>query len=239
MSDAVLSIQDASAQMIAAGQMFEIERTTVKGIEMNVWKNAPATMAQVLGMSLNHSAKEFLIYEDQRYTFEEHYRAAATLAHRFIELGIKKGDRITIASRNLPQWVMSFWGAILAGAVVVPLNAWWTTEELEYGLSDSGTSIAIVDEERFDRISPFMDSLPELTTVIVLNDNPKRNSTSQIQIHELQLRASKMFSAQLIRHRLHLKLQWTLMTMRQCSTHLEPPESQRALLEHTATHFQT
>ena len=57
MSDAVLSIQDASAQMIAAGQMFEIERTTVKGIEMNVWKNAPATMAQVLGMSLNHSAK--------------------------------------------------------------------------------------------------------------------------------------------------------------------------------------
>ena len=123
MSEEVLSIQDASAQMIAAGQMFEMERTTVKGIEMNVWKNAPQTMAQVLGMSLNHSAKEFLVYEDQRYTFEEHYRAAATLAQRFIDLGIKKGDRITIASRNLPQWVMSFWGAILSGAVVVPLNA--------------------------------------------------------------------------------------------------------------------
>ena len=88
---------------------------------MNVWKNAPATMAQVLGMSLNHSAKEFLIYEDQRYTFEDHYRAAATLAQRFIDLGIKKGDRITIASRNLPQWVMSFWGAILSIPMAVIL----------------------------------------------------------------------------------------------------------------------
>ena len=191
MTDAVLSIQEATSQMIATGQMFEIERKVVKGIEMNVWKNAPATMAQVLGMSLNHSAKEFLIYEDQRYTFEDHYRAAATLAQRFIDLGIKKGDRITIASRNLPQWVMSFWGAILSGAVVVPLNAWWTTEELEYGLSDSGTTIAIVDEERFERISPFMDSLPDLTTVIVLNGTPNKklnlgNATTRVSVKSFE-----------------------------------------------------
>ena len=42
--------------------------------------------------------------------------------------------------RNLPEWVMAFWASIAAGAVVVPLNAWWTGAELAYGLSDSGST---------------------------------------------------------------------------------------------------
>ena len=41
--------------------------------------------------------------------------------------------------RNLPDWVMAFWATITVGAVAVPLNAWWTGEELAYGLADSGS----------------------------------------------------------------------------------------------------
>ena len=50
------------------------------------------------------------------------------------------GDRVAIAARNLPEWVMAFWGSVVTGAVSVPLNAWWTTDELVYGLSDSGST---------------------------------------------------------------------------------------------------
>jgi long-chain acyl-CoA synthetase len=47
--------------------------------------------------------------------------------------------------RNLPEWIMAFWAITLAGAIVVPLNAWWSGEELRYGLEDSGSKVAFVD----------------------------------------------------------------------------------------------
>ena len=46
------------------------------------------------------------------------------------------------------DWVVSYWAAVALNAVVVPLNAWWTAEELEFGLADSGTSFVLVDERR-------------------------------------------------------------------------------------------
>jgi long-chain acyl-CoA synthetase len=154
--------------------MFETERAVVQDRELTVWKNAPTSLRQILDLSLNHATRDFLVYEDQRYTFDEHYRAAATLAARLVELGVRKGDRVAIAARNLPQWVMAFWGSVVTGAVVVPLNAWWTTDELIYGLSDSGTSVLFVDEERLERVRPRLDELTELSTVIVLSDDLTR-----------------------------------------------------------------
>ena len=73
--------------------------------------------------------------------------------------------------RNLPEWVMAFWGATLAGAIVVPLNAWWSGEELRYGLEDSGSKVAFVDTERAERIRPFLGGLPDLGAVIVADEH--------------------------------------------------------------------
>jgi long-chain acyl-CoA synthetase len=174
MSDAVLSLDDATARMTAPGSMFETERTTVNGIEMTVWKHAPATLRQILDLSLAHASRDFLVYQGQRFTFDEHYRAASTLAHRLIAEGITKGERVAIASRNLPQWVIAFWGTVLTGAVVVPINAWWTPEELQYGLSDSGASVLFVDEERLERVRATLDALPELRTIVVISEDPTR-----------------------------------------------------------------
>jgi long-chain acyl-CoA synthetase len=174
MSDDVLSLADATAQMTAPGSMFETERTSVNGIEMTVWKHAPATLRQILDLSLAHATHDFLVYEGQRFTVDEHYRAASTLAERLIAAGVTKGDRVAIASRNLPQWVMAFWGTVLTGAVVVPINAWWTPEELQYGLSDSGTSVLFVDEERLERVRAKIDELPALSTIVVFSEDPAR-----------------------------------------------------------------
>ncbi len=54
--------------------------------------------------------------------------------------------------RNLPEFVVSFWGAALVGAIVVPLNSWWTGEELVYGLQDAGATVAFLDPERLERV---------------------------------------------------------------------------------------
>ena len=174
MSDVPLTLADATAQLTAPGQMFEVERANVLGVEMRVWKHAPTNLRQVLDLSLRHSSKDFLVYETQRLTFDDHYRAAATFARRLVDLGVTKGDRVAIAARNLPQWAIGFWGAIIAGAVAVPLNAWWTSEELHYGLSDSAAAFAIVDEERLERVRPLLDKLSDLRTVAVISDDPAR-----------------------------------------------------------------
>ncbi len=169
-----MSITEANSLLTAPGQMFETERTVVGGVEMTVWKNAPASLRVVLDMSMVHAPRDFLVYEDQRFTFEEHYRIVAALAHRLVDLGIQHGDRVAIASRNLPQWSMAFWSSVAVGAVSVPINAWWTTEELIYGLDDSGAAIVFVDEERLERIRPQLDGLAELSTVVVISEDPSR-----------------------------------------------------------------
>jgi long-chain acyl-CoA synthetase len=151
-----MSIPEADAQLTAAGQMFEVAEADVRGVATKVWKNCPAWLGDILLMSRGHGDQTFLVYEDDRMTYEEHFRACAHLAgilrSRF---GVVEGDRVAIAMRNFPEWSVAFWAAAAAGAVVVPLNAWWTGEELEYGLADSGTKVLFADLERAERIAAY------------------------------------------------------------------------------------
>src|SRR5919198_6132902 len=140
-----MTIEEATAALTAPGQMFEMGEESIRGVRTRVWKNAPPSLRAVLELSRLHGDRVFLVYEDERTTFEEHFRQAATLAHRLAErYGVRKGDRVAIAMRNFPEWVVAFWAAAAAGAIVVPLNAWWTGPELEYGLSDSGSKVVFV-----------------------------------------------------------------------------------------------
>ena len=80
---------------------------------------------------------------------------------------MKKGDRVALIMRNLPEWPVAFYGAAILGAIVTPLNAWWTGPELEYGLVDSGAKVAIVDAERLERIAEHFVNCPALERVYV------------------------------------------------------------------------
>src|SRR5207237_750547 len=68
---------------------------------------------------------------------------------------------------NLPEWPACFFAITALGAIAVPLNAWWTGPELEYGLADSGARALLCDRGRYERIAPHLASLPELRHVIV------------------------------------------------------------------------
>jgi long-chain acyl-CoA synthetase len=164
-----MSIAEADAQLTAAGQMFEMDEVVIRGVPTRVWKNCPATLADILTLSRGHADKTFIVYGDQRITFEEHFRACAHFAHVLRDrFGVREGDRVAIAMRNLPEWSVAFWGASAAGAVVVPLNAWWTGEELQYGLSDSGTKVLVADADRAGRVAEHLAELPDLEQTIVV-----------------------------------------------------------------------
>jgi long-chain acyl-CoA synthetase len=79
--------------------------------------------------------------------------------------------------RNYPEWSVGFWAAACAGAIVVPLNAWWTGDELAYGLGDSGTKVFIADFERWERVAPQLDALPVERVVIAKTQAPARTES--------------------------------------------------------------
>ncbi|HEY1828761.1 MAG TPA: class I adenylate-forming enzyme family protein, partial [Acidimicrobiales bacterium] len=167
-----MSMAQAIEQLTAPGQLFEMEELPIRGVPTRTWKHAPPSLRAIIDMSLGHADADFLVYEDERTTFAQHYRIAATLAHRLrSEFGVEQGDRVAIIMRNLPEWVMAFWGAALAGAIIVPLNAWWSGEELRYGLEDSGSKVVFVDSERAERIRPILGGLPDLGAVIVADEH--------------------------------------------------------------------
>ena len=81
--------------------------------------------------------------------FEQHIRAVAGwLAAQ----GVKPGDRVAIAMRNYPEWMLIYWACVSSGIALVGMNAWWTSEEMAYALDDSRPKALFVDGERLERL---------------------------------------------------------------------------------------
>jgi long-chain acyl-CoA synthetase len=114
---------------------------------------------------------DYLVYRDERVTFEEAHRDVRALAHRMVtDFGVAQGDRVAIATRNYPEWVIAYWATVALGAVAVPLNAWWTGPELAYGLSDSGSVLLFADDERVERLEPLLTDTPVRNVVAIRSD---------------------------------------------------------------------
>ena len=162
-----ITLAQAHAALTAPGAPFEMEEVDIRGVTTRVWKNVPPTLRHVFQIGRGHGDKTFLVYENDRASFEGFARAALAIAKELQQKGVRKGDRVAIAMRNLPEWVAAFFGVVLTGAIVTPLNAWWTETELVYGLNDSGAKALIADPERLDRIAGRRGDLPELEQVYV------------------------------------------------------------------------
>ena len=168
MSWPVVSLAHAHALLTAPGSPFEMEEVLIRGVSTRVWKNAPPTLRDAfVAARAAHGPKTFLVYEDERTSYEGFARAAIAVAHALRQAGVVKGDRVAIAMRNLPEWPVAFYGALLAGAIATPLNAWWTAGELEYGLTDCGARVLFADGERFERMRERLSSCPALERVWV------------------------------------------------------------------------
>ena len=162
-----MSAAEAYRIITAPGSMLEMDTAVIRGVKTRVWKNAPPTIREVLAFARVHGDKVFLVYEDERVTFEAFFRAVAAFAAELRAQGVEKGDRVAIVMRNLPEWPVAFFATLSLGAITVPLNAWWTGPELEYGLTDSGTKVAVVDAERLERLTEHFPNCPELKRVYV------------------------------------------------------------------------
>ena len=158
---------EATARLTAPGERFEMETVAIDGVPTRVWKNAPPHLAALLQFSRSHGERVFTVHQDERVTYEANFRAVAILAAHLRALGVGKGDRVAVAMRNMPEFPVVFFATAVLGAIVVPLNAWWTASELDYGLADSGAKVLIVDRRRHERLAGRYDGLRDLQHVLV------------------------------------------------------------------------
>lgn len=165
-----MSFDDACSAVCGPGTMFEVGEATIDGIETNVFVHAPPNISALFGLAAARE-DEFIVFEDERWTMPEVLSLAARIGHMLVEnQNVAKGDRVALAMRNYPEWIAAFVAISSIGAVAVPLNAWWQTDELIYGVNDSGARLVVADEERLGRLladSVDGSTLPEDLSIVV------------------------------------------------------------------------
>ncbi len=162
-----MSIAQAHAALTAPGQMLEIETVSIEGRPVKVWKHAPPTLAHVFAAGRMHGDKTFLVLDEERVSYEGFARATLALADGLVAAGVQKGDRVAVIMRNLPEWPVAFFASAISGAIVTPLNAWWTGAELEFALADAGARFVFIDGERLGRLAPHLNALPAIERIWV------------------------------------------------------------------------
>ncbi|MDC0010320.1 acyl--CoA ligase [Porticoccaceae bacterium] len=167
-------LKQVTAAMTAPGQMFAITETVVRGNKMKTWANAPKSLRDLWLSSSVHGEKDYLVYQDQRWTYSEAHDQVARIANWLTSQDIKQHDRVAIAMRNYPEWILCYWAIASIGAVAVGVNAWWVAPELKYGLNDSQVKMLICDAERLSHFSEIVEEFPNLPVVAVrVNDIPE------------------------------------------------------------------
>ncbi|MHB8465310.1 MAG: class I adenylate-forming enzyme family protein [Acidimicrobiales bacterium] len=145
---------EIEAQLTGPGAMFEVTTAEVAGIPMKVYANRFTSLREVAAMGGGRGDdQEYIVYGARRYGFSSFVALANSVSAGLAKMGVGPGDRVAILAANNPEWVLAFWGTVDLGAIVVGLNGWWKTDEILYGLQDSGAKVLIADRARFARIS--------------------------------------------------------------------------------------
>ena len=170
-----LTLDAATRQVISTNPVFELENADIRGTSFRVFKNIPPHARALLHASReaqDNGAAEYLVFQNERWTFDEFVQDVNRLAHVLeADLGVTKGDPVAIAMRNCPEFLVLTLAIASIGAVTVFVNAWWTTEELDYALRDSCAKTVFCDGARLARLHPLVADLG-LTLVGVRDGEP-------------------------------------------------------------------
>jgi long-chain acyl-CoA synthetase len=176
---------EVQQMLTGPGGPFEVVAETVNGVEMKVYKDRMRSLREVAALGFGRGdSQDFVVYGDRRMGFGSFGAAANSVSAVLASAcGVGPGDRVAVLAANNPEWCLAFWGTVDLGAVLVGLNGWWKTEEVLYGLEDSGAKVLVADGPRFARIESSLDSLPALERVYLVDgksDHPKVRPFSEL-----------------------------------------------------------
>ncbi len=145
-------LQQARAELTGPGGTFEIVLADVLGNRIRTYKNAPPSVRAMWLATAPFGDRRYLVYGDEALTYAEAHAQVAAIAAWLLANGVQSGDRVGIAMRNYPEWMLIYWACVSCGIAVVGMNAWWTPEEMAYALADSAPKMLFLDGERLERL---------------------------------------------------------------------------------------
>jgi long-chain acyl-CoA synthetase len=185
----------ARTKLTAPGEPYELRVTEIAGRPRRVFVNAPATLNDLYRSTLSDAP--FLVYGEDRLTFNEVYDQAARLAQALVhDFAVQAGDRVAISMRNYPEWIIAFKAATAIGAVAVALNALWSPEELDYGLTHCGAKVLFVDPERLERLRQG-PARRDMTVILARGGGSRDGANAFDEVLALQPRAEMPASSTL------------------------------------------
>jgi acyl-CoA synthetase (AMP-forming)/AMP-acid ligase II len=113
-------------------------------------------------------SKPFVMYgpEDRSVTYEEMNRMANTIGNSLIDLGVEKGEAVSVFLRDPLRTLFAKFGIQKAGAVYVPINFEYEGEVLQYQLEDTAPNVLFVEDRYIKRLNALvgeLERLPALT----------------------------------------------------------------------------
>jgi long-chain acyl-CoA synthetase len=157
--------QQAILDLTAPGQPYELVEETVAGRRVRLFRQAPRSLRAVFEATATDLP--FLVYEGERLSFAQAWAAASRIGHVLVhDCGVRAGDRVAIAMRNYPEWILAFTAATSIGAIAVAMNAHWQSDEMDHALGDCGARVLVADAQRLERLARCA-SRPELAVLAV------------------------------------------------------------------------
>lgn len=166
----------------AEGSPLETTEIEARGHTFTGYKFAPPQVRQLWMSVKAEDDAEFLVYEDERTTYGQARQRVLEVANALIDdFGVQPGDSVGLALRNYPEWVLGWWAIQMAGATAVEMNSFWNAKELSYGVTDSGSSVMIVDQKRHDHLVSEAEAISaegiDLRMIVVRGDGDLSNGS--------------------------------------------------------------
>ena len=112
-------------------------------------------------------------------------------------LGVQKDDRIALLSENRPEWAITDFGSLKAGAVTVPMFSTLTAAQVSYILKDSGAKIICVStESQLKKVLSIQDDVPTLENIILFDSTEEETPEDVIQFEDVCNRGKAVDSTQ-------------------------------------------
>ena len=148
-------MDEALARIVGAGAPLAVGSVEVEERAFPVITGVPQTLPPYFAhYCAEHADKTFLVAGPERLTFAEVHAAATRVARALVGAhGVLPGDRIGIAMRNSPSWIVLYMGVVMAGGVATLLNGWWQSAELAAAMADVECSLVFADPPRAKRLA--------------------------------------------------------------------------------------
>jgi long-chain acyl-CoA synthetase len=143
------------AALTGEGGPFALTQVEKHGRLLPVIAAAPPTLpAYFAHFIAQHADATFLVSGAERLTFAQAGAAAQAVGRALVGVhGVRPGDRIGLAMRNSPSWIVLYMGIVSAGGVATLLNGWWGPEELGQAVAEVGCTLVFADAPRVDRLN--------------------------------------------------------------------------------------